>query len=415
MKPTLGLSAVPGTLDTIYGEDASMSRSGKSDEERSESRKRRRRRPRDHGRSRGRGRSRNQEPSEPEAPEPVEELSQLDESLLAPEERAYLEARRRAEHKVELYRELVKAGVIALPLLFLFGPWAAGIVVLIASVRLGRRVYGVFLEPQVRERIVRDEVAKQVHFSVHRERAQLEGEHARSLEELSASIAHEIRNPITAAKSLVQQMGEEPDASENLEYARVAVGELERVERSISHLLRFARDEELRMSVVKMADVLESALETFRDRASRSKVEIVRHFDCEGAMRGDAEKLRRIVINLVGNAIDALEESQTENPSIEVSMGENLAGTEVWLRIRDNGNGIDSETLDKMFSPFFTSKQSGTGLGLAITKKLVEAHAGTIEVASTPGAGAEFVLGFPKRAGNGGATQAGAEPAGARS
>jgi signal transduction histidine kinase len=346
---------------------------------------------------------------------PDELLGDLDESLLAPEERAYLEARRRAEHKVDLYREMVKVGVIAVPLLILL-PWAAGIVLLVGSVRLGRQVYRVFLEPRVRERLVRDEVAKQVRYSVHQERRQLEGEHARSLEELSASIAHEIRNPITAAKSLVQQMGEDPDGSDNLEYARVAVGELERVERSISHLLRFARDEELRMSAVRMLDVLESALETFRDRAGRTGVEIVRQFDCDGAMRGDAEKLRRIVINLVGNAIDSLEESKVDKPSVEVSMGENLAGTEVWLRIRDNGMGIDPHTRDKMFSPFFTSKQSGTGLGLAITKKLVEAHDGTIEVEAAPGSGAEFVLTFPKRGESSGSTpDAGSGPAGVSS
>src|SRR5262249_57733345 len=79
-------------------------------------------------------------------------------------------------------------------------------------------------------------------------RRALEGRHARSLEELSASIAHEIRNPITAAKSLVQQMEEDPRGAENVEYARVALAELERVERSVSHLLRFARGEETQLA-----------------------------------------------------------------------------------------------------------------------------------------------------------------------
>ena len=81
---------------------------------------------------------------------------------------------------------------------------------------------------------------------VSRNRRELEDRHARNLEHLSASIAHEIRNPITAAKSLLQQMGEDPHSHENVEYAHVALQELERVERSISHLLRYARDEELR-------------------------------------------------------------------------------------------------------------------------------------------------------------------------
>ena len=114
-------------------------------------------------------------------------------------------------------------------------------------------------------------------------------------------------------------------------------------------------------------------------------------------MLGDVEKLRRVVINLVGNAIDALEESGTADPKIEVQIGENLAGDEVWLRVKDNGPGIDREAMQKVFSPFFTSKANGTGLGLAISKKLVDAHGGSIQVESEPGRGAAFVLGFPKQ------------------
>jgi signal transduction histidine kinase len=67
----------------------------------------------------------------------------------------------------------------------------------------------------------------------------------------------------------------------------------------------------------------------------------------------------------------------------------------VWLRVRDNGPGIDAETRQRLFEPFFTSKQGGTGLGLAITRKLVELHGGDIEVVSQPGAGAEFLVTFP--------------------
>jgi signal transduction histidine kinase len=217
------------------------------------------------------------------------------------------------------------------------------------------------------------------------------------METLSASIAHEIRNPITAAKSLVQQMEEDPTATENVEYARVALEELNRVERSVSHLLRFAREEEMGIGEVRMADVVDSALETFRDRVARGGIELVRRIDGEGRLEGDAEQLRRVVINLVGNAIDALDESGTAAPRIEVATGEDLAGSHVWLRVRDNGPGVDREALSKLFDPFYTSKPNGTGLGLAITKKLVEAHRGSLEVNSQPGAGAEFVVTLPKQ------------------
>jgi len=83
----------------------------------------------------------------------------------------------------------------------------------------------------------------------------------------------------------------------------------------------------------------------------------------------------------------------------ELVGGENLAGTEVWLRIEDNGPGMDEEQRDRVFNPFFTSKEHGTGLGLAIVKRIVEAHGGTIELASRIGEGTEFVLSFTKNGG----------------
>jgi two-component system sensor histidine kinase HydH len=236
-----------------------------------------------------------------------------------------------------------------------------------------------------------------VQATLSEERQALEGQHARSMEQLSASIAHEIRNPITAAKSLVQQMGEDVSAGENVEYAKIALEELDRVERSVSHLLRFARDEEMRMAELRMADVIDSALETFRDRIERAGIRLERRIDSEGAITGDAEQLRRILINLVGNAIDALEENAVPDPRIEVEMGENLAGSEVWVRVGDNGPGLDADTQAKIFSPFYTSKASGTGLGLSICRKLVDAHGGSIEVESESGRGAGFLITLPRQ------------------
>jgi len=328
-------------------------------------------------------------------------LEEIDDSLLTPEERSYRAVRAKAEKKAELYIEAAKKGALVLVLLVIPPlSWLGVILLFVWGLGMGRRLFQALVEPGLRERLVEDEVAKHVDQGVHRARLSLEGEHARSMEELAASIAHEIRNPITAAKSLVQQMGEDPGSIDNAEYALVARQELERVERSITHLLRFARDEELRSAELCMADVLDSALETFRERSARGGVKIARQFDCRGEMVGDAEKLRRVIINLVGNAIDALEEAQVDEPCVEVSMGENLAGSEIWVRIRDNGVGIDPDTAAKIFSPFVTAKAGGTGLGLAITKKLVESHGGSIELFSEPGQGAEFVLSFPKPPGS---------------
>jgi len=345
-----------------------------------------------HGKRRGRRSRRREKRREAEARQRVE----LEEELtLSPEERAYRRARRIAEEKTKLASEALPILLIGLVLLF-WMPWVGAIVLLAYGWRPLKRAYKLFVEPEIRERLVENEVERQVHATLSEERRHLESAHSRSMQHLSASIAHEIRNPITAAKSLVQQMEEAPTSRENVEYARVALEELQRVERSVSHLLRFARDEELGVTEVSMAEVIDSALETFRDRFERDGIALERQLDTEGLMRGDPEKLRRVVINLIGNAADALEESGQAEPRLEVSMGENLAGTEVWVRVKDNGPGIEPEVLERLFSPFFTSKANGTGLGLPICRKLVDAHGGRIEVGSEPGEGAAFVLTFPK-------------------
>jgi two-component system sensor histidine kinase HydH len=335
--------------------------------------------------------------------ETSDRLASIDESLLSEEDRAYRAAQRLADRKVALSRQVLRAALITVPLL-IFVPFLGAIALIYFGVGVGRKAFRLLYEPRLREKFLQEEVQSRVHTRVSSERRHLEGEHHRSLEQLSASIAHEIRNPITAAKSLVQQIGEEPNGPDQVEYARVVVAELERVEKSISHLLRFAREEETQIGAVVMEDVLESALETFRDRATRGGIKIIRKYDAEGHLEGDVEQLRRVVINLVGNAIDALEEAHIEAPEVRVSMGENLAGTEVWVRVADNGLGMDEDVRDQIFDPFYTSREDGTGLGLALCRKIIDNHGGSIEVRTASGEGTEFVFVFPKTSRNGART-----------
>ena len=315
---------------------------------------------------------------------------------LTPEERAYQEARRHANARIGFLFHFIP---YAFTVLFLFSisGRAALAVAFFWGIGVASHYLGAIGAGDLRRRWISREVDRQLHGTVSRERQVIGGAHTRSLEALSASIAHEIRNPITAAKSLVQQMGEDPGSREHVEYAHVALEELDRVERSISHLLRFARDEEIRIVSMRMRDVVEGALETFRDRAQKLGVTVNRELDSDAEIQGDPEKLRRVVINLLGNALDSLEQSDVSQPRIDVQLGENLAGTEIWVRIVDNGPGIDPAALPQVFSPFYTSKADGTGLGLAISKKVVDAHGGTIEANLAAGGGAEFVLTFPKQ------------------
>lgn len=255
--------------------------------------------------------------------------------------------------------------------------------------------------PALRDRWVEREVGARSAYGVKTERRRVETRSRRSLEALSASIAHEIRNPITAAKSLVQQMGEDPASDENVEYARTALSELDRVERSISHLLRYARDEEPRFEDLELRSVAMEAVEGLRDRATSAGIDLTIEFDCPGEMRGDVEKLRRVIENLISNAIEAIGAAQITSPGVQVLGGENLAGTEIWLRVIDNGSGIAPSDRERIWSPFFTTRKEGTGLGLALSRKTIEAHGGHIELVSDPGQkdsgqGTEFILTFPK-------------------
>jgi signal transduction histidine kinase len=318
---------------------------------------------------------------------------------LSPQERAYRDAQRRANARLAFVSHFVTYVSVLVFLTFVAGFRPAFIVALAWGVGIVSHYFAALVAPDLRRRYIQKEVTREVEASAPNARRSIEDRHVRSLEELSASIAHEIRNPITAAKSLVQQMGEDPASAENVDYAKVALEELDRVERSVAHLLRYAREEDLHMTEVRLADVADSAIETFRERIASLGLTLETEIGTDCILRGDPEKLRRVLINLLGNAIEALQESGTADPRIEVSAGENLARTECWIRVRDNGPGIDPETLSKVFSPFYTSKQSGTGLGLAISKKVVDAHGGSIEATSAPGSGAEFTITIPKQAG----------------
>lgn len=315
---------------------------------------------------------------------------------LTPEERAVKEARDAVARRLGFFGHLIPYLIVNFGILFTAGFRPAFTTAIFWGIGLACHGFFALVAPDLRKRWTETELRRRMPEEMSKSRRELEDRHAKHLEHLSASIAHEIRNPITAAKSLLQQMGEDPHSHENVEYAQVALQELERVERSISHLLRYARDEELAPREVRFGEIVHSALDTLADRVARARVELRVDVDEAGPLTGDPEKLRRVVINLVGNAVDALAVAQTRSARVDVTAGENLAGTEVWLRVRDNGPGIEPERLAQIWTPFHTSKVNGTGLGLPITRKVVETHGGSIEVESKPGTGTEFRVVLPK-------------------
>jgi signal transduction histidine kinase len=231
-----------------------------------------------------------------------------------------------------------------------------------------------------------------IEREVRREKEAMQTEKQADISDLTSTIAHEIRNPIAAAKSLVQQMGEDPASAENVEYAKVAIDELDRVERRISHLLKYAKEEDYRFERVNLASVVDASLTQMKAKLDAAKVAAVRNYIAGPTVDADAEKLRGVFVNIIDNAIDAFA-GVVEERRIDLFI-EN-GGRQATVRIRDNGTGIPPERLDRIFNPFFTTKEKGTGLGMAIAKKIVEAHTGTIDARSAVGRGTEFQVTLP--------------------
>jgi signal transduction histidine kinase len=313
------------------------------------------------------------------------------------ERRAYERARKRASQEAGFYVHLMWYGIVIGFLFFInllttpypwfLWPalgWGFGLVSHFAA------VYGWDV---IRQRVFDPAIAREVQREVTKEKEVMATEKQASLDELTASFAHEIRNPIAAAKSLVQQMGEDPTSQENVEYAKVALDELQRVERSVSHLLKYAKEEDYNFDNVNLASVLDAALTQMRSKLETKKVSVSRNYIGGPTIRADADKLRQVFTNVIDNAIDAMENNAGER-HLDLAIRSGVPGMAT-VAVRDNGCGIPEDKLSKIFNPFYTTKQSGTGLGMGIAKKVVDSHRGRIDVLSKVGEGTEFLISIP--------------------
>jgi signal transduction histidine kinase len=224
------------------------------------------------------------------------------------------------------------------------------------------------------------------------ERSLAHAEKLAAVGELAARVAHEIRNPVTAARSLAQQLVREPVTPDSAESAALILGELERVERRVASLLRFARREDLRLEPVDVGELAHATLASFRTRLAAADVDLDLDAHSGVIATADREQLRQVLVNLVENALDAL--ADADGPRrLAVAVG-SVNGSAV-VRVSDSGPGVPADALARLFEPFFSLKPTGTGLGLAIVRRTVEAHGGEIRARSSPGAGATFEVTLP--------------------
>jgi len=226
------------------------------------------------------------------------------------------------------------------------------------------------------------------------ERSLAHAEKLAAIGELAARIAHEIRNPVTAARSLAKLLASDPTAPENAEHATLILGELERVEAQVRGLLQFARREEYRFEPTDLAELVRVTLEPMRPRLAEMQVTVVEDVSPGVVVPADRGKLRQVLANLVDNALDAVATTPPAERRIAISLG-TRDGTAT-LSVSDAGPGVPDEARSRLFEPFFSLKPNGTGLGLAIARRTVEAHGGRIAAEPAPLRGTIFRVDLPR-------------------
>jgi signal transduction histidine kinase len=208
---------------------------------------------------------------------------------------------------------------------------------------------------------------------------------------LSAGLAHEIRNPLSAIKTFVQLLPRKLSNPAFFDKFQITVPrELNRINDLIEDLLELARPPKLKFKMTPLGDCLKQAADLYREKLEEAGITFEIHE--KGALPeiwADQEHLVRAFSNLIMNAQQAMVDGGT----LIIEVGPHEGG--VMLQFKDTGVGMDQTTKDNIFDPFFTTKDSGTGLGLAMTHKIIEEHGGDIQVESSVGQGTTFTLTLP--------------------
>jgi two-component system nitrogen regulation sensor histidine kinase GlnL len=220
---------------------------------------------------------------------------------------------------------------------------------------------------------------------------------------LAAGLAHEIKNPLGGIKGATQLMAMElPEQSPLREYTEVMIREVERVNDIIEELMDLARPRPPQWSPVNLAKVLGNIVLLQKEAHQGKNIDFQLDFDPSiPPLRGDENLLTRLFLNLIKNAAEAIGKQGRVTVSTKVDPNYHLTkpGSRpvpmIMIEIQDNGKGIDPETLEQIFTPFYTTKNKGSGLGLATCQKIISEHEGFLKVDSTPGNGTRISVSLP--------------------
>ena len=222
---------------------------------------------------------------------------------------------------------------------------------------------------------------------------------------LSAGLAHEIKNPLGGIKGAAQLLAMELPAESPLrEYTRVMIKETERVNGIIEELMDLGKPRPANMGEVDLARILGDILLLQREAGREQQIDLVLSIDPSiPPVHGDEQLLTRLFLNLIKNAREAITGGGRVEIETKISAEYHMMAPGsrpsplVVVKIRDTGCGIPAEELERIFTPYYTTKSGGSGLGLAICQKIVEDHRGFLKMSSVPGTGTEVTVWLPLR------------------
>lgn len=247
-------------------------------------------------------------------------------------------------------------------------------------------------------------------------RKQFEGQLIRT-EKLSATgkmaaiIAHEMRNSLTSVNLILQVMTDSVErASEEEKSLEVAIESVNRMETIVRQLLEFSRPRETKFQTANISNLVDQSLTFCKYQFQRKQIQLKKNLAPDVPLSNiDVEMMREVLINLLLNAADAVENKgdiivESDFIKLQMTLKDDYDGKTVLLKkgqkilrimVQDNGTGIATEDLERIFDPFFTRKTQGTGLGLTMARRAVAEHGGTLRVESESGKGSTFTIFLP--------------------
>ena len=224
------------------------------------------------------------------------------------------------------------------------------------------------------------------------ERANLQAEKLNTANRLIQILAHEVRGPLNNISLSVEGINSENDFENAKPYLEIISRNTTRINDLISELLQSSRPSEMTMQQIDLRDIIDQTLHIASDRMTLKKIKASHSYLKKPAyISGDADKLKIAFLNIIINAIEAINH---EKGKLNIAIED--ADEDYTVLVSDNGSGISEENVSRLFEPYFTSKKNGLGLGLAATLSILQSHKSVVDVKTKVGEGTTFLLSFPK-------------------